>query len=78
MSDILLLGRANAARTPFNPETEDLVTFVQSIVTDKYNNRYADDRKVLINILGPQVLAPRRGHVSNFVYLPGTRYQGRN
>ena len=52
MSDILLLGRANAARTPFNPETEDLVTFVQSIVIDKYNNRYPDDRKVLINISG--------------------------
>ncbi|MCY7422264.1 MAG: PAS domain S-box protein [Chitinophagaceae bacterium] len=55
MSDILLLGRANAARTPFNPETEDLVTFAQAIVDDKYNNRYGDDRKVLITISGPQV-----------------------
>ena len=56
MSDILLLGRANAARTPFNPKTEDLVTYVRSIVADKYNNRYNEDRKVVINISGPQVL----------------------
>ncbi len=52
MSDILLLGRANAARTPFNPNTGNLIEFVQKILEDKFNIRYADDRKVVLTVTG--------------------------
>ncbi len=55
MSDILVLGRANAARTPFNPETGDLVTFTQRIIEEKYNNRYTADRSVILQVAGTNV-----------------------
>ncbi len=55
MNDILLLGRANAARTPFNPEVLDLVSFTQDIIDNKFNNRYNDDRKILFAIAGDPV-----------------------
>lgn len=56
MSDILLLGRANAARTPFSPGHDDLVAFTKNILEDKYNNRYPDERKVLLKVLGVPVM----------------------
>jgi PAS domain S-box-containing protein len=56
MSDILLLGRANAARTPFNPEPDDIVAFTRHILDDKYNNRYPEERKVLLNVSGEPVM----------------------
>jgi PAS domain S-box-containing protein len=55
MSDILLLGRANAARTPFHPETCDIVSFCKDIIENKYNNRYSQDRKTILSVLGENV-----------------------
>ena len=54
MNDILVLGRANAARTPFQPQSYNLVEFCRSIIEEKYNNRYADDRKILFSVSGKQ------------------------
>lgn len=51
MSDVLLLGRADAARTPFNPGLYDLIAFCQEII-DKYNVCYPDDRKIILSIEG--------------------------
>jgi PAS domain S-box-containing protein len=51
MNDVLLLGRADAERTPFNPEKGDLVALIKEVI-EKYNNRYPDDRKVLLKIIG--------------------------
>jgi PAS domain S-box-containing protein len=55
MSDILLLGRANAARTPFNPQNGDLVCFIKDILANKYNNLYDHDRQVLLKVKGEPV-----------------------
>jgi PAS domain S-box-containing protein len=52
MSDILLLGRANAARTPFQPQTGDLIEFCKQIIEEKYNNRYPEDRKIYFSVSG--------------------------
>ncbi len=52
MSDILLLGRANAARTPFNPKSTDLTRFCADIIENKYNNRYAKERRVILSVKG--------------------------
>lgn len=52
MSDILVLGRANAARTPFQPETCDLINFCQQIIEEKYNNRYEENRKINFSVSG--------------------------
>ena len=55
MNDVLLLGRANAARTPFHPISADLKLFCTKLITNKYNNRYAADRQVLLTASGPEV-----------------------
>ena len=52
MSDVLLLGRANAARTPFNFKRADLVKFCKDIVENKYNNRYPQNRSILLSLEG--------------------------
>ncbi|MFL9482170.1 ATP-binding protein [Chitinophagaceae bacterium LWZ2-11] len=52
MSDVLFLGRANAHRTPFKPETQNLVAFCEDLIEKKYNSRYEDDRKILLIIKG--------------------------
>ncbi len=54
MNDVLLLGRSDAERTPFHPEKGDLVALIEEII-EKYNNRYPDDRKVLLKIIGKPV-----------------------
>ncbi len=51
MNDVLLLGRADAERTPFHPEKTNLVNFVSEII-EKYNNRYPDERKVILQTEG--------------------------
>ena len=56
MSDILLLGRANAARTPFVPQTGDIVQFCKSIIDEKYNNIYKDDRKIIFSLEGTETM----------------------
>lgn len=55
MNDVLLLGRANATRTPFNPVPGSLSTFLNHIVENKYNNRYPVDRQVVIEVKGMEV-----------------------
>lgn len=52
MNDVLVLGRANAARTPFKPETADLVAFCADIIENKYNNRFTEERKVILSVKG--------------------------
>ena len=37
MNDVLVLGRANATRTPFHPEKRNLVHFCRVIIDNKYN-----------------------------------------
>ena len=55
MNDVLLLGRANAARTPFYPVEEDLVEFCRQIVENRYNNRYEPGRQVIFKVKGSPV-----------------------
>lgn len=57
MNDVLVLGRANAARTPFNPKKSDLVSFCKEIIENKYNNRYPASRSIILNITGKPLLA---------------------
>jgi|GEM_PF-3712475 len=52
MNDVLLLGRADASRTPFKPETRDLVAFCTELIENKYNNRFPEERKVVLSTLG--------------------------
>ncbi len=52
MNDVLLLGRADARRTPFNPEKRNLVEFCSQLVESKYNNRFPANRQVIINVAG--------------------------
>lgn len=54
MNDVLLLGRANVARTPFHPEKRSLVQFCKSIIEDKYNNRFEPLRHVLLTVEGKE------------------------
>ncbi len=52
MNDVLLLGRADATRTPYNPETKDLVGFCEDLIESKYNNRYPENRQVKLSVNG--------------------------
>ena len=51
MNDVLLLGRADAMRTPFNPEKKDLVVFCNELI-EKYNNRFPANRQIIISVQG--------------------------
>ncbi|MDB5249572.1 MAG: hypothetical protein JWQ40_3966 [Segetibacter sp.] len=55
MNDVLLLGRANAARTPFHPVKDDLVEFCSQMIENKYNNRYDAGRHVILQVKGGTV-----------------------
>jgi PAS domain S-box-containing protein len=55
MNDVLLLGRADANRTPFKPILADIVAFCNKIAKEKYNNRYEANRQVLIEVQGKPV-----------------------
>jgi len=54
MNDVLLLGRADVNRTPFNPEKRNLVQFCRELVKNKFNSRYPNDRKVILEVTGKQ------------------------
>lgn len=56
MNDVLLLGRADARRTPFTPTVNNLVVFCQQLVESKYNNRFAQNRQVIIEVSGNEQL----------------------
>lgn len=56
MDDILFLGRSDAKRNPFKPERSNLVEFCIDLIQNKYNSRYADNRKVLIKVTGKEQL----------------------
>jgi signal transduction histidine kinase len=55
MTDMLVLGRANAARTPFHPQEIDLVEFCKDIIDNKFNNRYAKARSIIFTTTGDPV-----------------------
>lgn len=55
MNDVLLLGRADAKRTPYNPETTDLVLFCQNLINSRYNNQYPPNRQVILTVAGKPV-----------------------
>lgn len=55
MNDVLLLGRANAGRTPYEPIKGNLVNFCKSILENKYNNLYPPDRQVVLSVSGNEV-----------------------
>jgi PAS domain S-box-containing protein len=78
MNDVLLLGRANADRTPFNPETGDLVAFCTNIAEEKYNATVTADRKILINVTGqpaPADFDPKLlGHAIENIISNGYKY----
>jgi len=52
MNDVLLLGRADATRTPYNPEWKNLITFCDDLIESKYNNRFPENRQVKLVITG--------------------------
>ncbi len=54
MNDVLLLGRADVTRTPYHPESKNLVSFCEDLVESKYNNRFAENRQVVISLKGKQ------------------------
>jgi PAS domain S-box-containing protein len=54
MNDVLVLGRADARRTPFNPQSLNLIEFCQNMVQNKYNSRYLPGRKVVLEIKGKE------------------------
>ncbi len=56
MNDILLLGRAGAKRTPFNPEILDLVSFCEEIINNKFNTRFPESRKISLTVIGKKQL----------------------
>lgn len=78
MNDVLLLGRANADRTPFKPETADLVAFCTNIAEEKYNPTVANDRKINISITGKPVVVdfdPKLlGHAIENIISNGFKY----
>jgi PAS domain S-box-containing protein len=55
MNDVLVLGRANAVRTPFWPEKRSLVDFCTSIIENKYNSSYLPERQILLTTTGFEV-----------------------
>ena len=55
MNDVLLLGRANAGRTPYEPTKSNLTLFCTSILENKYNNLYSSDRQVILTVSGIEV-----------------------
>ena len=52
MSDVLLLGRADAQRTPFKPQKGSLVQFCKDLITSRYNNQKPKERQVILYVLG--------------------------
>lgn len=54
MNDILLLGRSDAKRTPFNPELLDFVNFCNEMINNKFNSRYADNRRIILTVTGKE------------------------
>jgi len=54
MNDVLVLGRADVSRTPFHPKKEDFLSFLEHLI-QKYNNRYPEERSVLVKVKGKVV-----------------------
>lgn len=52
MNDVLLLGRADAKRTPFNPTHSNLLQFCKEFIESRYNNQLPDNRKVVLYTFG--------------------------
>ncbi len=54
MTDVLVLGREEAQRTPYTPEVDDLVIFCKDLIESRYNNRYPYGRKVILFVFGKE------------------------
>lgn len=54
MTDVLVLGREEAQRTPYTPEEDDLVIFCKDLIESRYNNRYPYGRKVILFVFGKE------------------------
>jgi PAS domain S-box-containing protein len=54
MNDVLLLGRADASRTPFNPRRQDLLAFCNELIEQHYASRQTG-QKVILTTLGNPV-----------------------
>ncbi|MBA4196952.1 MAG: hypothetical protein C0459_05290 [Chitinophaga sp.] len=54
MNDVLVLGRADVSRTPFHLKEENFISFLEHII-QKYNNRYPEERSVLLTVKGKAV-----------------------
>ena len=54
MNDVLLLGRADASRTPFKPIQNNLGAFCEELIESRYNNNYPKNRKVIFNVSGKE------------------------
>lgn len=54
MTDVLVLGRSDVQRTPFVPEEADLVLFCKELIESRYNNRYSNERKVILYVFGKE------------------------
>ncbi|MBS1628159.1 MAG: HAMP domain-containing histidine kinase [Bacteroidetes bacterium] len=52
MNDVLVLGKADVSRTPFHPKQNNIVAFLEQIIQNKYNNRYAKERSVILTTEG--------------------------
>lgn len=52
MNDVLLLGRAEANRTPYNPTFGNIIQFCRDIIESRYNNQDYNNRKVILYIFG--------------------------
>jgi PAS domain S-box-containing protein len=52
MNDVLLLGRADAKRTPYNPTYGSLLQFCKDFIESRYNNQLPDNRKVILYSFG--------------------------
>ncbi|MDQ6814616.1 MAG: PAS domain S-box protein, partial [Bacteroidota bacterium] len=55
MNDVLVLGRANAVRTPFHPEKRSLIKFCRGIIDNKYNSAYGPERQIRLSVTGVEV-----------------------
>ncbi len=76
MSDVLLLGRADAKRTPFKPKESDLLKFITEII-ENYNASIRD-RRVVLEVKGrPKKLKFDQkllGHALDNIISNGFRY----
>jgi PAS domain S-box-containing protein len=77
MNDVLLLGRADADRTPFQPQQHDLLSFINEII-ENYNAPIFKGRQVTVQVFGEPVPVEfdekLLGHALDNIISNGFRY----